>query len=96
MILGRDLPACGILIEPHQPAPTDLDQYLDSLWPVIEQANSQAPEHSKIQRHLIIIGDPVHRPIPKTVKGNNRRNEAAKIYDKEIVEAYKRYAKGGE
>src|ERR1700761_4843268 len=78
-VIGHKLPYCGILIEPTQPAPSDAAQYLESIWPIIEQANAIAPDHSKIKKELVIIGDPVERPIPKTVKGNNRRYEAVRM-----------------
>ncbi|KAF8575757.1 acetyl-CoA synthetase-like protein [Ramaria rubella] len=87
-ILGQGLPAAGILVEPTRPPPSDSEAYITSIWPYIERANVKAPKHAQIQRELVIIGDPVERAIPITVKGNNRRHEAVKMYATEIAKAY--------
>ena len=87
-ILGQGLPAAGILVEPTRPAPSDKEGYIESIWPYIARANAKAPKHAEIQRELVVIGDPVERAIPMTVKGNNRRHEAVKICASEIAKAY--------
>ena len=57
----RDFPKCN----------TDAIRLLDSVWPMVEMSNKQAPTHGMLSRSYIILAAP-DKPFLRTPKGRTR------------------------
>lgn len=63
------------------------DEYLNSIWPSIEEANSKAEQFSQISREMVIILPPT-APCPRTDKGSLIRGQAYAQYAEVIENMY--------
>ncbi|TIA97912.1 hypothetical protein E3P89_02723 [Wallemia ichthyophaga] len=86
VMFGRQRTANGILIQPKDHLDS-VESFVDSIWPSVETANEHAPQHSRLQKALIVVVD-INRPLPITPKRTIKRKPAVELYDKEIVQAY--------
>ncbi|KAK5019019.1 putative NRPS-like protein biosynthetic cluster [Cryomyces antarcticus] len=83
---GRFQPA--LLIEP-KPATVLLsaESLIDQIWPVIEKANVEAPQHAQIFRHKVAIAMP-SKPFRRAAKGTVIRKLTLGDYSTEIEALY--------
>ncbi|TIA90798.1 hypothetical protein E3P99_01418 [Wallemia hederae] len=88
VMFGRQRIANGILIQPVDSV-EDTSAFVDQLWPSIEAANEHAPQHSRLQRALVVVAAS-DKPLPMTPKGSIKRKAALELYDGEINEAYEK------
>ena len=96
IVFGDSRPQTGALILPSEQAidlATDKQAYLDAIWPVIEQANSKAPSHSRLVREMIEIL-PIGTEIPVATKLSILRPACYKKFADLIDEVYRRYETG--
>ncbi|KFZ02621.1 hypothetical protein V501_09519 [Pseudogymnoascus sp. VKM F-4519 (FW-2642)] len=86
LVFGWDHTKCGILLEPKDPniAP---DALIEEVWPALESANALVPEHARIPKNLIIVGDP-EKPFHRASKGSVVRLLTTKEYASEIEDVY--------
>ena len=86
--VGRSIP--GLLLFRSENA-KDLSSkaFVNSVWPTIESANSNAESFSHIAREMI-VPLPADISIPITDKGTVIRAQVYKVFEEEIHEAYKR------
>ncbi|KAL1937899.1 hypothetical protein VTO73DRAFT_12792 [Trametes versicolor] len=83
----------GLLVEPaagNSVPPGDaqkLQEYKDLIWPVIEKANAQVPELTRIKRNMIVVTS-AEKPLEHTPKGTARRGVCLKLYEAEIDALY--------
>ncbi|THU97082.1 hypothetical protein K435DRAFT_796770, partial [Dendrothele bispora CBS 962.96] len=91
-MFGRSRTQVGIAIEPYQPidlsSPSSIATFRNAIWSSIQQANSFAPQHSRILKDFVLVTDPVNRPLPRTPKGSVRREIAYEMYREDIERIY--------
>ncbi|KAF7321145.1 General substrate transporter [Mycena chlorophos] len=84
----------GIVIEPVPSAQIDVNDaeavtaLRNKLWPIIEQANQNAPNFSRIFKEMILF-TPAEKPLPRTGKRTVMRKLALQLYADEIDALYK-------
>ncbi|WXC42821.1 hypothetical protein QX201_002597 [Fusarium graminearum] len=66
------------------------DEFLNAIWPSVEDANSRAESFSRIPKELIVIV-PADVSYPRTDKGTFIRVPTYRQFEKEIEAAYSRY-----
>ncbi|TFK48709.1 putative aminoadipate reductase [Heliocybe sulcata] len=95
MMFGRGHNEVGILIEPrpeHAIDPADeeaLVEFRNALWPVIEEANEDAPAFSRIFKEMVLVTSP-NKPMRRAAKGTIMRKATLADYAQEIDELYER------
>ncbi|RMZ39252.1 putative NRPS-like protein biosynthetic cluster [Aspergillus flavus] len=84
--VGKSVPGLLIFRSDEARSFTD-EQYLDLIWPTVEDANSRAEQFSQISRDMITIL-PVGSICPRTDKGSMIRAQVYAKYADVIEEAY--------
>ncbi|THH03014.1 hypothetical protein EW145_g6601, partial [Phellinidium pouzarii] len=93
VIFGRGRFQCGVLIQPVQSASfnstntTQLVEFRDAVWPIVEKMNAFAPTHSRIFKEMILVANPA-KPFEYTSKGTLRRQPIINEYRQEIDALY--------
>jgi hypothetical protein len=91
IMFGRGRFHNGVIIEPKHPFdPKDeakLAEFMDSIWPTMEEVNNYAPAHSRIFREMIIVTPP-DKPLELTAKGTARRQACLNAFKDEIEAVY--------
>ncbi|KAJ7810002.1 hypothetical protein B0H14DRAFT_3480930 [Mycena olivaceomarginata] len=91
LMFGRGKFNAGIILFPTEPfSPADTERVLDfleAIWPVVQEANQLAPSHSRIFKDMILVADP-SKAVELTAKGTLRREPTLQIYQDEIRELY--------
>ncbi|RDB20740.1 Non-canonical non-ribosomal peptide synthetase FUB8 [Hypsizygus marmoreus] len=103
VMFGRKHDQTGVLIEPTPPHAIDPDEHdqlaalRNKLWPIIEEANRDAPAFSRIFKEMILIAS-LDKPLPRSAKGTVQKKEAVKMYADEIEALYEvvESTKGGD
>ncbi|SCO81624.1 related to nonribosomal peptide synthetase MxcG [Fusarium oxysporum] len=91
---GRTYP--GILIvKADRVANMPDDEFLDAIWPSVEDANSRAESFSRIPKELVVIV-PADSSYPRTDKGTFIRVPTYRQFEKEIEAAYNKYEGQGD
>ncbi|KAH9211309.1 putative NRPS-like enzyme [Leptodontidium sp. 2 PMI_412] len=78
------------LVEGHQRFEASLleqEQLIDSIWPVVQYANTQCPTHARISRSKIMLADPT-MPFLRAPKGTIQRQATLNIYEDKINKMY--------
>ncbi|TRX88381.1 hypothetical protein FHL15_010694 [Xylaria flabelliformis] len=60
---------------------------IERIWPSIEEANSLAPAHARVEKSMVLIGDP-KRPLIRAAKGTIQRAVSLAQYTAEIDKLY--------
>ncbi|KIK64020.1 hypothetical protein GYMLUDRAFT_40242 [Collybiopsis luxurians FD-317 M1] len=93
VMFGRQRDQPGFLIEPTPENQidvtneTEVSEFRNKIWPVIEQANDIAPAFSRVYKEMILITT-ASKPLPRAAKGTVMRKAAYKEYEKEIDQIY--------
>ncbi|TFK74185.1 putative aminoadipate reductase [Pluteus cervinus] len=91
ILCGREHEFVSALIEPNEPVkpsnPHEFDDFIDKIWPVIEEANQKAPAFSRIYKSMIIITPP-DEPMARAGKGTIQRKATLKLFEREIKQIY--------
>ncbi|KAF8997173.1 hypothetical protein BDQ17DRAFT_1248888 [Cyathus striatus] len=93
IMFGRSKFQPGVLILPSPEYifdPNDevkLEEYRNLIWETVEQANRDAPQHSRIFKEFILVAN-LSKPFEFTAKGTPRRHAILKSYDSEIEKIY--------
>ncbi|KAJ6455206.1 hypothetical protein C8R45DRAFT_1111581 [Mycena sanguinolenta] len=94
VMFGRERAQAGILIEPSPAHRIDdvadeikLAELRNTLWPVIEEANKNAPAFSRIFKEMILFTSK-DKPLPRAGKGTVLRRAALTLYAPEINAIY--------
>ncbi|KAK0193212.1 NRPS-like enzyme [Armillaria mellea] len=94
VMFGRSKFQPGVLIQPTPDEAFDprdvirLAEYRANIWASINEANEQAPLHSRIHKEMILVANPA-KPFEFTAKGTPRRNAILDAYREEIEILYK-------
>ncbi|KAJ7075616.1 putative aminoadipate reductase [Mycena belliarum] len=93
VVFGRERNQVGVLIEPaptHQLDPKDeqqLAKFRNLIWPVLEEANKDAPAFSRIYKEMILVVSP-GKPMLRAPKGTVIKKQTVELYNKEIETLY--------
>ncbi|KAJ7347323.1 hypothetical protein DFH08DRAFT_618412, partial [Mycena albidolilacea] len=93
VMFGRERPQTGILIETTPELQinvhnaTQLAELRNKIWPIIEEANENAPAFSRIFKEMILIASS-DKPLPRAGKGTVQSKAAIIIYAPEIESLY--------
>jgi thioester reductase-like protein len=89
---GRTVPG-AIIFRSEQSANMDDDNFLDNIWPQIEEANRQAETFARIPRDMVVVR-PVNESYPRTDKGTIIRAQLYAQYEDIIKQAYDGFESG--
>ncbi|KAJ6482180.1 putative aminoadipate reductase [Mycena vitilis] len=93
VMFGRERNQVGVLIEPsplHKVDTEDdhqLAKFRNLIWPVIEEANENAPAFARIYKEMILVTRP-GRPMVRAPKGTVIKKSTIASYKQEIEELY--------
>ncbi|KAL9080499.1 MAG: hypothetical protein Q9157_000733 [Trypethelium eluteriae] len=95
LVVGSNRFQPALLLEPstHPKGETEECEFIDSLWPLVVQANSETVAHGQIGRDFIAISNP-DKPFVRTGKGTIQRAGTAKLYADEIDRLYENAEQG--
>lgn len=79
----------ALLIEPatYPINEAEREGLIDSIWPLVVQANKETVSHGQIGREFVALTDPA-KPFPRAGKGTIQRAGAVQLYQGEIDELY--------
>ncbi|KAJ7214255.1 acetyl-CoA synthetase-like protein [Mycena haematopus] len=93
VMFGRERNQVGVLIEPnhhYELDPTDEQQlvkYRNLIWPVVEEANENAPAFARIYKEMILVTHPT-KPMVRAPKGTVIKKPTVVLYKQEIEDLY--------
>ena len=91
LVVGQGRLQPALLLEPSAVEKTARtssdDEYIDLVWPVIEQANYKAAEHGRISRSKIVVASP-QKPFIRAPKGTIVRKRTEAAYKNEVEALY--------
>lgn len=94
VVVGAGKFQAGLVLEPAQSQEgVSSDEFIEKIWPVVEEANRQTVAHGRIVRHLIMMTK-ADKPFPRAGKGTIQRAGAVKLYEHEIDRMYEAAEKG--
>ncbi len=70
------------------------DQFIESIWPEIEDLNSRSQPHTRLSKRMLAIGRFEELPLPKSSKGTFLRGEVDKRFHDRIEALYEAAEKG--
>ncbi|KAJ7683142.1 putative aminoadipate reductase [Mycena rosella] len=93
VMFGRERDQVGVLIEPnaqYKPDPEDeqgLAKFRNLIWPVIEEANEDAPAFARIYKEMILVTGR-GKPMLRAPKGTVNKKATIALYEQEIEALY--------
>ncbi|KAI0533112.1 male sterility protein-domain-containing protein [Xylaria digitata] len=91
IVVGTQRFQAALLVEP---APTvtitttaDQAELIERIWPSIEEANSIAPAHARVEKSMVLIAAP-DRPLIRAAKGTIQRAVSLAQYSTELDKLY--------
>ncbi|KAM3073387.1 hypothetical protein ACMFMF_006594 [Clarireedia jacksonii] len=93
LFVGTRRPKGALLVELRNPS-DDKEVFLDSLWPLVEEANKPVSFTAKITKDMMLITD-AELPMARSMKGTIERRSTVKLY-KERLDVLKFKAKSQE
>ena len=87
LIAGQRRLQPAVIIElTNSSSESDL-QVIDSIWPLVVEANSDSPAHCQIAKSHVILSD-ARKPFQRTGKGTLRRFATSDMYKTELDDLY--------
>ncbi|KAF7347140.1 Acetyl-CoA synthetase-like protein [Mycena venus] len=93
VMFGRERNQVGVLIEPNPQYKMDakdekkLAQFRDLIWPVIEEANENAPAFARIYKEMVLVTE-LGRPMVRAPKGTVIKKSTIALYKPDIEQLY--------
>lgn len=87
LALGHSKPCVSLLVELHEGYDSENEDIRSQIWDAVQSINSKYPGHSQIMKSMIRVL-PKGEKLPVTPKGNVKRKEAMKLYEKYIDQFY--------
>ena len=84
--VGTRRPKGALLVELRNPS-EDKEAFLESLWPLVEEANKPVPYTAKITKDMILITDEA-LPMARSVKGTIERRSTVRLYEQKLDVLY--------
>ncbi|KAF2971406.1 hypothetical protein GQX73_g2137 [Xylaria multiplex] len=97
LVIGSNKFQAGLLLEPvkHFEHEEDKREFIDSIWPLVEKANSNTVAHGRISRELIAVVSP-EKPFFRSGKGTIQRASTVQLYAEEIDRLYMNISNGSQ
>lgn len=91
MVVGSQRFQAGLIVEPHTYPETEEEKHalLESVWPLVEQANEETVQHGRISRDLLVLSNP-EKPFLRAGKGTIQRALTVKLYADDINKLYEK------
>ncbi|KAL4077419.1 putative nonribosomal peptide synthetase, partial [Scleroderma citrinum] len=92
-IFGRGRHQVGVLVEPRQGFAVDVKdeiqvaEFRNLIWPVVEEANRDAPSFSRIFKEMILVTS-TDKPMLRAGKGTVTKKATISLYEPEINALY--------
>ncbi|EMR87942.1 hypothetical protein ACHAPC_010063 [Botrytis cinerea] len=86
LFVGTRRPKGALLVELRNPS-EDKEAFLESLWPLVEEANRPVPYTAKITKDMILITDEA-LPMARSVKGTIERRSTVRLYEQKLDVLY--------
>lgn len=86
LLVGTRRPKGALFVELRNPS-DDKATFLESLWPLVEEANEPVSFTAKITNDMILITDD-GIPMARLVKGTIERMGPVKLYENELDVLY--------
>ncbi|ATZ55468.1 hypothetical protein BCIN_12g00620 [Botrytis cinerea B05.10] len=86
LFVGTRRPKGALLVELRNPS-EDKEAFLESLWPLVEEANKPVPYTAKITKDMILITDEA-LPMARSVKGTIERRSTVRLYEQKLDVLY--------
>ncbi|MCJ1280743.1 hypothetical protein MMC26_000060 [Xylographa opegraphella] len=87
VIVGQGRFQAALLVEPRDKGEIQEEALIEAIWPTVEQANAQAPEHARVTRSMIAVAHPT-KPFERAGKGTVIRKLTAEKFAPEIQRLY--------
>ncbi|KAK7926774.1 Non-canonical non-ribosomal peptide synthetase [Apiospora marii] len=89
VVVGSERFQAGLILEPftHPRNEQERKALLDSVWPLIEQANRETVAHGQIGRDYVIFSSP-EKPFLRAGKGTIQRAGTVQLYAEEVDKLY--------
>ncbi|KAJ7439939.1 putative aminoadipate reductase [Mycena latifolia] len=93
VMFGRERNQVGVLIEPNPQSQFDpkdeqqLAKFRNLIWPVVEEANEDAPAFGRIYKEMILVTEP-DKPMVRAPKGTVIKKATIGLYKEEIETLY--------
>jgi hypothetical protein len=78
LVYGQGKFQTALLVEPKS-HDASYEEFLDMLWPFIEQADQVCPSYGRLSLDLVVITAP-DRPLPRAAKGTIQRAQSYALY----------------
>jgi hypothetical protein len=85
LVVGQGHFQAALIIEPKPGS--DKTSLLETVWPVVQEANRLVPGQGRITRDMILLSSP-EKPFVRAVKGTVIRKLTGKLYEEEIEQLY--------
>lgn len=89
LVVGSNKFQPALFIEPvsHPKNKEERKELIESIWPLVVNANKETVAHGQIGRNFITLTNP-EKPFPRAGKGTIQRAGAVKLYKDEIDQLY--------
>ncbi|KAI1364341.1 hypothetical protein F5Y08DRAFT_217449 [Xylaria arbuscula] len=89
LVIGSNKFQAGLIVEPvkHPEDDDEKQRFIDSVWVLVEKANSETVAHGQISQELITIASP-DKPFLRSGKGTIQRAGTIQLYSEEIEKLY--------
>ena len=87
IIVGQGRFQAALLVEPKDNGNIQEDSLIEAIWPTVEQANAQAPEHARVTRSMIAVAN-AKKPFERAAKGTVIRKLTAEKFASEVERLY--------
>lgn len=88
IMFGNGQFECGVLIEPISPVHDSTDDFIESIWPSVVQANALVDSHARIPTRAALVVKPANKDIPLSDKGFPQRGQVYSTFAPEIDHMY--------
>ncbi|RYP91175.1 hypothetical protein DL770_002704 [Monosporascus sp. CRB-9-2] len=97
LVVGSNRFQPALILEPvrHPADDGEARELLDSVWPVVVQANKETVTHGQISRELVVLSNP-DKAFPRAGKGTIQRAAAVRLYKDEINTLYEKQGRFSE
>jgi hypothetical protein len=86
IVFGSGRSQNGLLISPAEPVGSH-QEFINEIWPTIEEMNKVIPSHSRVVKELVLLEDAL-LPFSTTDKGTVREGPTLQDYEQQIEKAY--------
>lgn len=90
LVIGAQRFQAALLVEPLTTEPlstSERAEFIERLWPTIQEANLQCPRHAQIKKSHIMFTIP-EKPMQRAGKGTIQRRHTLALYTREIDALY--------